>query len=144
MIKTLKPFNLLLFDSYILALFYLFITWNKINCGLHCNIWQLFFYFVLFARLAFDELENNLKISKKMFWIITFISSGVILLGMGIYELVVIFSNPQDFNDPEMKSSCFENRILLVGQSIIGFLIIVKDVIVFLYEKSQDKGKNLL
>lgn len=79
-----------------------------------------------------------------MYWIITFISSGVVLLGMGIYELVVIFSNPQDFNDPEMKSSCFENRILLVGQSIIGFLIIVKDVIVFFYERSPEKAKNPL
>ena len=144
MIKTLKPFNLLLFDSYILALLYLFITWNKINCGLHCNIWQLFYYLVLFARLVFDELENNSKITKKIYWILTFISSGVVLLGMGIYELVAIFSNPEDFNDPDMKSSCFENRILLVGQCIIGFLIIGKDVGVFLYERSHEKGRNPL
>lgn len=107
MISSLQPFNLLLFDMYFLAFLFLFINWNSVNCGTHSNVWQLFYYIVLTARLVFDELENNAIIAKTVYWILTFISSCVVLLGMGIYELVAIYTHAEDFNDPTMKSSCF-------------------------------------
>lgn len=56
MISSIKPFNLLLLDTYILALIYLFIKWTLIDCGTHSNIWQLFYYIVLILRLVIDEL----------------------------------------------------------------------------------------
>lgn len=62
---------------------------------------------------------------------------------MCIYESVIIAKNPQDFDDPNHSSSCFQNRILLIGECIFGFLICIKDVLVVLYEKSKEQEKQL-
>ena len=107
MISSIKPFNLLLFDMYFLCILYLFIKWNLINCGTHSNVWQLFYYIVLVLRLLIDELESNAKLSREKYWVLTFISSALVLLGMGIYELVAIFTNSDQFDDPDKRSSCY-------------------------------------
>lgn len=66
-----------------------------------------------------------------------FVSSFLVLAGMCIYEIVTIVNNPQDFDDPDRKSACFQNRILLIAECGWGFAICIKDVLVFLYEKSK-------
>lgn len=39
MISSIKPINIILLDTYILAILYLAITWKYINCGTNSNIW---------------------------------------------------------------------------------------------------------
>lgn len=139
MVTSIKPINIILVDTYFLGLLYLFITWQYINCNTNSNIWELFYYLVLLLRLVIDELENNNKISKNVYTVLIFISSFIVLLGMCTYEVVIIARNSQDFDDPDHKSSCFQNRIFLVGQCVIGFAICVKDVLVYLYDKSKQE-----
>jgi hypothetical protein len=139
MVTSIKPINIILVDTYFLGLLYLFITWQYINCNTNSNIWELFYYLVLLLRLVIDELENNNKISKTVYTVLIFISSFIVLLGMCTYEVVIIARNSQDFDDPDHKSSCFQNRIFLVGQCVIGFAICVKDVLVYLYDKSKQE-----
>ena len=142
MVSSIKPINIILVDTYFLALMYLFITWRYINCGTNSNIWELFYYLVLLARLFIDELESNSKITKKTYTVCTFISSFVVLMGMCIYELVAIANNSKEFDDPDHKSPCFQNRIFLVGQCAFGFIICIKDVLVFLYDKSKQEAET--
>lgn len=139
MVTSIKPINIILVDTYFLGLLYLFITWQYINCNTNSNIWELFYYLVLLLRLVIDELENNNKISKTVYTVLIFISSFIVLLGMCTYEVVIIARNSQDFDDPDHKSSCFQNRIFLVGQCVIGFAICIKDVLVYLYDKSKQE-----
>lgn len=73
-----------------------------------------------------------------MYTILIFVSSFVVLLGMCTYEIVAIAQNSSAFDDPEHKSSCFQNRILLIAECIFGYLICVKDVMSWLYEKSKE------
>lgn len=142
MISSLKPINLILFDTYILAVLYLAITWQYINCNTNSNVWQLFYYIVLFLRLFIDEAENNSKISKKAYYILTFITSYGILFGMCTYEIVTIATHPEDFDDPNHTSSCYQNRILLVGQCVFAYLICIKDVLVVMYDKSKEEANK--
>lgn len=139
MVTSIKPINIILVDTYFLGLIYLFITWQYINCNTNSNIWELFYYLVLLLRLVIDELENNNKISKTVYTVLIFISSFIVLLGMCAYEVVIIARNSQDFDDPDHKSSCFQNRIFLVGQCVIGFAICIKDILVYLYDKSKQE-----
>lgn len=139
MVTSIKPINIILVDTYFLGLIYLFITWQYINCNTNSNIWELFYYLVLLLRLVIDELENNNKISKTVYTVLIFISSFIVLLGMCTYEVVIIARNSQDFDDPDHKSSCFQNRIFLVGQCVIGFAICIKDILVYLYDKSKQE-----
>ena len=139
MITSLKPINLILFDTYILAILYLAITWKYICCNTSSNVWELFYYLILLVRLLIDELENNSKISKNVYYALLFTSSFVVLNAMCIYESVTIAKNPQHFDDPKHTSSCFQNRILLVGECVFGFLICIKDVFVVIKKKSKDK-----
>lgn len=88
-INNLKPINIILFDTYLIALFYLIFTWQYVDCNTNSNIWQLFFYLILFARLVIDELENNDIIGTKPYSIAILISS-VVLAGMSIYECIAI------------------------------------------------------
>lgn len=140
MISSLKPINLILFDTYILAILYLAITWQYINCNTHSNIWQLFYYLILLLRLLIDEAENNSILSKKLYYTLIFISSFVFLFGISTYEIVTIVTHPEDFDDPEHKSSCYQNRILLMAQCIFAYLICIKDVLVLLYDKSKEEA----
>lgn len=139
MITSLKPINLILFDTYILAILYLAITWKYIGCNTSSNVWELFYYLILLVRLLIDELENNSKISKNVYYVLLFASSFGALNAMCIYESVTIAKNPQDFDDPKHTSSCFQNRILLVAECVFGFLICAKDIFVVFYEKSKDQ-----
>lgn len=140
MISSIKPMNIILLDTYFLGLLYLAITWKDINCNTNSNIWELFYYLVLLARLLIDELENNSIIAKTTYTVCIFISSFLVLMGLCVYELVVIVNNREDFDDPDHKSSCFQNRIFLVGQCAIGFAICIKDVLVYLYDKSKQEA----
>lgn len=137
MITSLKPINIILFDTYILGILYLAISWEYINCNTNSNIWELFYYLLLIIRLVIDELENNAFISNKFYTILILITSFGVLFGMCTYEIVRIAQNPQDFDDPKHTSSCFQNRILLVGECIFGYLICIKDVLVIIYNKSK-------
>ena len=100
MLTTLKPLNIILFDTYMLAILYLALTWKYINCSTNSNIWELFYYIVLFLRLFIDEMESNSKITKQTFNILIFVSSFVVLAGMSTYEIVIIVQNREYFDDP--------------------------------------------
>ena len=67
--------------------------------------------------------------------------TSVILVGMCIYEMVAVFSNASSFDDPDKKSSCYQNRILLVGQCIIGYLILIKDIVTLCYDQTKESQK---
>jgi hypothetical protein len=54
MVSSLKPINLILFDTYVLALIYLALTWKYIDCNTKSNVWELFYYLVLIGRLLID------------------------------------------------------------------------------------------
>lgn len=62
------------------------------------------------------------------------------MIGICTYEIITIVDNSSNFDDPNHKSSCFQNRILLMGQCIIGYLICIKDFLVFLYDKSKQEA----
>lgn len=134
MISSIKPLNLLLADAYALAIIYLLIKWSVTECNTYSNVWEFFYYLTLVLRLIADEMESNSIISNKMYWAFTLFTSFGVLMGMGIYEMVTIYTHPEDFSDPKRLSPCFQNRILFVAECIIGFVIIVKDVLVLAYE----------
>lgn len=134
MIGSIKPLNLLLADAYALAIIYLLIKWSVTECNTYSNVWEFFYYLTLVLRLIADEMESNSIISNKMYWAFTLFTSFGVLMGMGIYEMVTIYTHPEDFSDPKRLSPCFQNRILFVAECIIGFVIIVKDVLVLAYE----------
>lgn len=142
MISSIKPINIILLDTYFLGLLYLAITWQYIGCNTNSNVWELVYYVVLVARLVIDELENNSIISKCTYNVAIFISSFLVLAGLCAYELVVISQHSAEFDDPDHKSSCFQNRIFLVGQCAFGFAICVKDVLVYLYQKSKEEAQQ--
>lgn len=134
MISSIKPLNLLLADAYALAIIYLLIKWSVTECNTYSNVWEFFYYLTLVLRLIADEMESNSIISNKIYWAFTLFTSFGVLMGMGIYEMVTIYTHPEDFSDPKRLSPCFQNRILFVAECIIGFVIIVKDVLVLAYE----------
>ena len=96
MSNSLKPINLIFFDSYVLFIIYLAVNWNAINCSTYSNIWQLCYYVVLVLRLGIDEAENSQVIGRKCFLVLIFISS-LVLVGMGVYEMYTIYMNPSYF-----------------------------------------------
>jgi len=125
-----------------IAIIYLFMTWNYASCNTNSNYWQLFFYATLFIRLGLDELENNSKISKKLYYALIMLTSFVVLFGLSTYQIVRVSSNPSSFDDPEHKSACYQNRILFIGQCIFGYLICVKDALMLLHEKGGNTDTN--
>ena len=94
MFSSLKPINIILFNTYIIALIYLLMTWNYVSCGTSSGYWELFFYLILFARLFIDELENNSKISENLALILMTSSSVICLFALSTYELLKIHDNP--------------------------------------------------
>lgn len=61
-----------------------------------------------------------------------FLSSGVLLLALCIYQSYTIATNSSNFYyDATAKIGnevCFQNRIIFVGEIIIGFLTLFKDI----------------
>ncbi len=143
MVNSLKPINLIFFDSYVLFVIYLAMNWATIDCSRYSNIWQLFYYIVLILRLGIDEFENNGVFGRKCYLALIFISSGVILNGMCIYEMYTIFQNPDFFAEDNADTGyCFSNRILLVGQCILGFLIFIKDIVYAICDRPKDEQES--
>lgn len=61
-----------------------------------------------------------------------FLSSGVLLLALGIYQSYTIATHSSDFffdaNTKTGSEVCFQNRIMFVGEIIVGFLTLLKDI----------------
>ena len=124
LINTLEPQNILLLNFYIIPLLQIAFNWSSSDCGTNSNVWQLFFVLTLIVRILIDQLYNNAHISRKLFTILMFITSGVILLTLGIWESYVISTNQEEFT-----TFCFQNRIVFVSEIILCFLALIKDII---------------
>ena len=53
--------------------------------------------------------------------------------------MVTIFQNPDYFGEDSSAGACFSNRILLVGQCVLAYLIFIKDIIFAICDKPQEK-----
>ena len=138
MVNSLKPVNLIFLDSYVLFIIYLAFNWESINCQTNSNVWQLFYYIILILRLLIDQFENNAVISRKLYLILIFVSSGIVLNAMCIYEMATIFQNPEYWAEDGASGYCFSNRILLVGQCILAFLIFIKDIVFAICDQPKE------
>ena len=125
LINTFQPQNILLLNFYVIPLMQILFNWSEGSCGTNSNVWQLFFVLILISRIFIDELYNNSHIKQRLFQILMFLTSGVGLLTMGVYESWTIAAHPEEF----ASKVCFQNRIVYVSECILCFLILIKDVI---------------
>lgn len=56
MITSIKPMNLVLFNTYTVLLVFLSLNWQNSSCEISSNIWELFYYIILYSRLLIHEL----------------------------------------------------------------------------------------
>lgn len=131
-VTTLDPLNIILFNIYLVMILQLALNWESSDCGTKSYLYQLGFIILMTLRLLFQELFNNAVMAKKLFVGSMFLTSGVLLLALGAYQSYVIATNSSNFYyDADTKSgneACFQNRIVFVGEIIIGFLTLFKDI----------------
>lgn len=131
-VTQLDPLTVLLANIYLVMIVQLILNWQAANCGTSSYLFQLAFILIMAGRLVLQEFYNNKIMPKKIFASLMFLSSGVLLLGLGIYQSYTISTHSSDFfydaNTKTGSEVCFQNRIIFVGEIIIGFLTLFKDI----------------
>lgn len=91
--------------------------------------------------MATQEAHNNKGIPPRVYKAITLFTSGCLLTALGVYESYAIAANSSSFEyDPKTKTGnlvCYQNRIVFVGEIIICFLTLIKDIVVVVMENDS-------
>ena len=131
-IKTIEATDILLANIYLIMLIQIAANWKDADCSTGSNLFQLAFILIMNCRLVVQEAAFNHFMSKKLYKILSFVTSSVLLLALGIYQIFNISTHSDAFfYDPKAKVGneiCYQNRIVFVGEIVIIFLTITKDV----------------
>ena len=105
-VKTIRAYNIILANFYVILLVQLLFNWSETECGHSLNVWKLILLIVLFGRLFADEMFNNSKIHQTAYSIIR-VTTAVILVAMAIFMIITLLENEHSFS----QGTCFLNRI---------------------------------
>lgn len=126
--------NIVLVNIFFIMLVQLGLNWQASDCDTRSNLFQLAFILIYLIRMATQEAHNNKAIPPGVYKAITLFTSGCLLTALGVYESYVIAANSNSFEyDPKTKIGnlvCYQNRIVFVGEIIICFLTVIKDIVV--------------
>lgn len=122
----------MLANIYLIMLIQICSNWKASDCSTGSNLFQLAFVLIMICRLAIQEAAFNHIFSKRFYIILSFFTSSILLLALGIYQIYNIASHSDAFfYDPKAKIGnevCYQNRIVFVGEIVIIFLTIAKDL----------------
>lgn len=114
-------------------------NWKAADCNTGSNLFQLAFIILMICRLAIQEASFNHFLTKNLYKILSFFTSCVLLLALGVYQIYNIASNSNEFfYDPKAKVGneiCYQNRIVFVGEIVIIFVTILKDLYFHVFDK---------
>lgn len=122
----------MLANIYLIMLIQVSSNWKAAECNTGSNLFQLAFILIMICRLAIQEASFNHFLTKKHYKMLSFFTSFILLLALGVYQIYNIASNSDEFfYDPKAKVGneiCYQNRIVFVGEIVIIFLTIFKDL----------------
>ena len=132
MVKTtLDSSTIVLGNIYLIMALQLGLNWEETNCNTNSYLFQLGFIILYILRLFFHEWYNN-RIIGRTAWIVLIGITIVLLLALGGYQGYTVFNNPDDFyynaDTKEGNETCFQNRIIFVGEIVIIVLTLFKDI----------------
>lgn len=140
-IKTIEATNIFLANIYLVMLIQIAANWKAADCSTGSNLFQLAFILIMICRLAIQEAAFNHILSKKNYKILSFFTSSILLFALGIYQIFNIATHSDAFfYDPKAKVGdeiCYQNRIVFVGEIVIIFLTIVKDIYFHIFAQTR-------